>query len=159
LIIINIAIIDADLIDRGNHRFPNLASMKISGYYKSQNNNVILKTDYDDLNLFDKVFISKVFTETKVPDNVLRLSNVEYGGTGFYYDKAPFLPDEIEHSMPDYHLYDDWVQKQIDLIIKKKEKKLKRILTKSQIKTIENDFKYYNSYSIGFTSRFCFRGV
>ena len=31
------------------------------------------------------------------------------GGTGFYFDKAPNLPYEIEHHMPDYHLYDKWV--------------------------------------------------
>lgn len=30
----NIAIIDADLIGRKRHRFPNLACMKISGYWK-----------------------------------------------------------------------------------------------------------------------------
>ena len=29
-----IAIIDADLIGRKKHRFPNLASMKISGWHK-----------------------------------------------------------------------------------------------------------------------------
>ena len=29
--------------------------------------------------------------------------------TGFYFDKAPNLPDEIEHCMPDYHLYDEWI--------------------------------------------------
>lgn len=32
----NIAIIDADLIGRKKHRFPNLACMKISSYYKSK---------------------------------------------------------------------------------------------------------------------------
>ena len=40
---------------------------------------------------------------------LLCLPNVEYGGTGFFYDKAPPLPMEIEHIMPDYHLYDDIV--------------------------------------------------
>ena len=30
----NIAIIDADLLGRKKHRFPNLACMKISGYWK-----------------------------------------------------------------------------------------------------------------------------
>ena len=32
----NIAIIDADLIGRAKHRFPNLACMKLSAYYKAQ---------------------------------------------------------------------------------------------------------------------------
>lgn len=39
----NIAIIDADLIGRKKHRFPNLACMKISGHYKELGNNVCLK--------------------------------------------------------------------------------------------------------------------
>lgn len=31
----NIGIIDADLLFRKNHRFPNLACMKISSFYKA----------------------------------------------------------------------------------------------------------------------------
>ncbi|HRR49597.1 MAG TPA: hypothetical protein P5293_06565, partial [Bacteroidales bacterium] len=41
-------------------------------------------------------------------------SNVQYGGTGFFFDKAEPLPYEIEHHMPDYHLYDDWVKLEVD---------------------------------------------
>ena len=109
----NIAIIDADLIGRQKHRFPNLASMKLSAYYKANGNNVKLKTDYNNLEEYDKVFVSKVFTDTVIPDDILTLPNVEYGGTGFYYDKAPKLPNEIEHIKPDYTLYDDWVNKKM----------------------------------------------
>lgn len=133
-----IAIIDADLIGRNKHRFPNLACMKISGYYKEKNV-VELKTDYNSLESYDKVFILKVFTDTPIDENILQLPNVEYGGTGFYYDKAPKLPNEIEHHMPDYHLYDDWVNEQL----KNGGKRL--------------DFKYYLDYSIGFLTRGCFR--
>lgn len=134
-----IAIIDADLIGRNKHRFPNLACMKISGYYKEYNNEVELKMDYDNLDVYDKVFISKVFTDTPVDEDILKLPNVEYGGTGFYYDKAPKLPNEIEHHMPDYHLYDKWVNEQL-------ENGGKRV-----------DFRYYLDYSIGFVTRGCFR--
>lgn len=134
-----IAIIDADLIARKKHRFPNLACMKISGYYKSLGYDVSLKTDYDEVNKFEKAFISKVFTDTKIDDEVLKLHNVTYGGTGFYYDKAPALPDAIEHHMPDYHLYDEWVESQIRRGGNKR------------------DFSYYRDYSIGFLTRGCFR--
>ena len=133
-----VAIIDADLIGRKRHRFPNLACMKLSSYYKSQAE-VVLKTDYNDLHDFDKVFISKVFTDTPIDDSILILPNVEYGGTGFFYDKAPKLPHEIEHCMPDYHLYDDFVNRQIEQGKKRSE------------------FKYYLDYSIGFLTRGCFR--
>ena len=135
-----IAIIDADLVGDKKHRFPNLACMKISGFYKKQGNFVELKTDYENLEEYDKVFISKVFTNTPVDGSILSLPNVEYGGTGFFYDKAPRLPDEIEHCMPDYHLYDDWV--------------------KSKIEGGENrnHFKFYLDYMIGMVTRGCFRG-
>ena len=135
----NIGIIDADLIDKKKHRFPNLASMKLSGYHKELGDNVSLLLDYSNILDFDKVYISKVFTDTKVPEYILKLKNVEYGGTGFYYDKALQLSYEIEHHMPDYHLYDEWVNKQL-------ENGGKRL-----------DFKYYLDYSIGFVTRGCFR--
>ena len=171
----NIGIIDADLIGRPKHRFPNLACMKLSAHYKKLGRNVTLITDYRDLFskfielseniepklqflilddttkkgyvryyneedvIFDKIVISKVFTDTPIPIQIKNLGIVEYGGTGFYYDKAPKLPEEIEHHMPDYHLYDDWVKKELE----KGGKKL--------------DYKYYTDYSVGFTTRGCFR--
>lgn len=154
-----IAIIDADLVGKKKHRFPNLVCMKLSGYYKEQGHEVELKLDYKDTDKYDKVFISKVFVQTEIPnepedkseknentvlewykDNeFLKKPNIEYGGTGFYYDKAPELPKEIEHHMPDYHLYDDWVNSRL-------EKGGNRL-----------DFKYYLDYSIGFVTRKCFR--
>lgn len=44
-----IGIIDADLIGRDSHRFPNLACEKISGYWKEQGAEVILLTDYSEV--------------------------------------------------------------------------------------------------------------
>lgn len=126
----NIAIIDADLISRKNHRFPNLAAMKLSAYWQPY---AKLKLDYNDLDQFDHVYISKVFTDTPIDKGILELPNVTYGGTGFYFDKAPALPYEIEHIMPDYHLYDEW---------------------SAGKKNVEE----YTDYSIGFLTRGCFRG-
>lgn len=134
-----IAIIDADLIGRKRHRFPNLACMKISGYHKEQGHDVTLELSYDNVLNYDKVFISKVFTDTPIKEEVLSLPNVEYGGTGFFFDKAPNLPDEIEHHMPDYHLYDEWVINQLLNGVRK------------------NELKEYTDYSIGYLTRGCFR--
>lgn len=136
----NIAIIDAEIVGKTKHRFPNLCSMKLSSYHKSIGDSVTLKTDYEGLELFDKVYISKVFTKTEVPEHVLSMPNVQYGGTGFYYDKAPPLPPEVEHIMPDYHLYDEWVEQAISSGVKR------------------NEFTYYLDYSIGYLTRKCFRG-
>ncbi len=145
-----IAIIDADLIGRRNHRFPNLASMKLAGYHRERGDDVELVTDYSLLFdaggvkagqlLFDRVFISKVFTDTPVPPELLTLPNVSYGGTGFFYANAPPLADEIEHHMLDYHLYDGWCKEQITAGLKR------------------SALTYFLDYSIGFTTRGCIRG-
>lgn len=135
-----VAIIDAEIVGKTKHRFPNLCSMKLSAYHKSKGDEVVLKTDYENLAEFDKVYISKVFTKTYVPEEVFTMSNVEYGGTGFFYDKAPPLPSEIEHIKPDYHLYDEWVEEAIRQGVKRSE------------------FTYYLDYSIGYLTRKCFRG-
>lgn len=43
----NIAIIDADLLGRTKHRFPNLVCMKLSAYYKSKGHEVrVVKTKF-----------------------------------------------------------------------------------------------------------------
>ena len=86
---------------------PNLACMKISGFHKQMGDQIHLLTEYSGFNEFDKVYLSKVFTATRYPPEVLKMENVEYGGTGFYLDQAPELPYEIEHAMPDYSLYAD----------------------------------------------------
>lgn len=134
-----IGMIDAEIIGKKKHRFPNLACMKISAYHKSIGDNVQLLFNYDDVPKYDKVYISKVFTATPVPDEVLFMPNVQYGGTGFFYDKAPKLPDEIEHIMPDYHLYDEWVE------------------TCLQNGASKKSLQYYTDFSLGFATRGCFR--
>ena len=52
-----IAVIDADLIGKKKHRFPNLASMKLSAYYKAQKNDVNLLKSYENLKSWNKIFI------------------------------------------------------------------------------------------------------
>lgn len=134
-----IGIIDAEIIGKSRHRFPNLCCMKISSYHKSMGDDVILLLSYDGLADFDMVYISKVFTKTMIPDEVLSLPNVRYGGTGFFYDGAEPLPYEIEHAMPDYHLYDEWIAGRISEGAKRSE------------------LAYYLDYSIGYLTRGCFR--
>lgn len=135
-----VGIIDADLVGKKKHRFPNLVCMKISAWHKKQGDTVELLLDYDTIENYDKVFVSKVFTDTPIPEGVVNLPWVEHGGTGFYYDKAQPLSYEIEHSMPDYHLYDDFVKSALENGVKVKE------------------LQYYTDFSIGFTTRGCIRG-
>lgn len=136
-----IGLVDADLLNRGT-RHPNLALMKMSGFYKEQGAEVellIKREDLDRLEEFDEVKISKVFKQSKFPKEILELPNVEYGGTGFFDDGGESMPDEIEHHMPDYELYLPYVNGKIEGGQKR------------------SKFTDYLDFSIGYTTRGCFR--
>lgn len=154
---LKIGIVDADLLDHGT-KHPNLALLKISGYCKSivlpsgEHHDVRLICDYSELKSedllndceFDVIAISKVFKFTNLSAELQYLVNEHYayyGGTGFFEIDGPNLPPEIEHHMPDYHLYDSYIENQTggDEVKKKK------------------DWDDYLNYSIGFTTRGCIR--
>ncbi len=148
-----VAVIDADLIGRKKHRFPNLVCEKISAYWKERNATVELKLDYDNLNKYDQVYIAKVFTDTPFPSKIKETKKIHLGGTGFYFDKAPNLPDEIEHHKPDYHLYDGWIESEVE----RAEKECKANGKEFKKSNFMVQFKEYTDYSIGFMTRGCFR--
>lgn len=156
---LKIGIIDADLLDHGT-RHPNLALEKIAGFCKELGHEVRLICSYDELNLgnpfflaeqdFDVLSLSRVFKFTKIPQSIKMMINAGvmfYGGTGFLDDfkddveLLPSLPSEVEHHMPDYTIYDEYIEKQ----------------TKGDAKLIKRDYDDYKSYSIGFTTRGCIR--
>lgn len=90
-----VLLIDIDSI------IPNLALMKLSTYYKRRGDTIFL----NELLNPDEVFISCIFKENRAKAlGITRMFNcpVEIGGYGIS-DKT--LPDEIEHIMPDYALY------------------------------------------------------
>jgi hypothetical protein len=80
-------------------KIPNLALMKISAYYKAKGYEVEFYTPFK---LYDLTYASKVFSYTQdykyYPDGTIK------GGTGYTGDYT-VLPDEIEHTCPDYSLY------------------------------------------------------
>lgn len=116
--------------------------MKISAYYKDRGDDVSLVDNWlFDASSYDIICMSKVFTDTELPLNIesalyttgyLGRTPLAYGGTGFFFDKAPALPPEIEHIKPDYNLYSAFV-------------------------TNDLKYKFYRDYSIGFLTRGCFR--
>lgn len=91
------------LIDLDNSgKFPNLALMKISGYYKSKGHEVewyqpLLGGEYDI------VYISKVFSWSLEYPYPINAKKIIKGGIAYGLDNK--LPDEIEHTYPDYSLY------------------------------------------------------
>lgn len=169
-----IGIIDADLIGRQKHRFPNLACEKISGYWKEKGAEVHLLLSYDGMEdggqtsffdsvseTYDRIYISKVFTDTPIPEWIENLKylppdetrRIQIGGTGFYFDQAPPLSDEIEHHMPDYHLYDEWIESETQKAKAAAEAQGKMF----KLASFMVQFKEYTDYSIGFLTRGCFR--
>ena len=154
-----IGIIDADLLGRDRHRFPNLVCEKIAGYWIEQGAEVKLLSNYNNLDEYDEVYISKVFTDTECPD---KFKNKEWldkhpkihtGGTGFFFDQAPPLPDYIEHHMPYYDLYNDWINENV----KQAEEDAKKENKPFNKERYMVQFKEYLEYSIGFVTRGCFR--
>lgn len=164
---LRVGIIDADLIGRDRHRFPNLVCEKLSAYWKEKGAETFLLMDYNHIFEYDKVYISKVFTDTPCPEKfysekwLARHPKIQVGGTGFYFDKAPNLPDDIEHHMPDYHLYDEWIFENVKKA--EEEHNAKELLKPEKKRKPFNkasymvQYKEYLEYSIGFLTRGCFR--
>lgn len=105
------------LIDVDGHHFPNLALMRISAYHKSIGDEV--EWWWSDLEHYDKVYMSKVFSDTYSPDigAPMNADEVIRGGTGYCISlgndgKEHFAKDinvplkpEIERCFPDYSIY------------------------------------------------------
>lgn len=103
------------LIDVDGRNFPNIALMKISAWHKAQGDEVDW---YNGLfsRHYDKVYLSKVFSNTLDYEYPIDADEVIRGGSGycitmengrevFHKDKDLPLRHEIEHSYPDYSLY------------------------------------------------------
>lgn len=95
------------LIDVDGHNFPNLPLMKLSAWHKAQGNFVEMYQGLhsDPKFMYDRVYMSKVFDDTYTADEFepCNAKEVFRGGTG--YNLRNKLPEEIEHIMPDYSLY------------------------------------------------------
>ena len=85
-----IGLVDADLLDGGT-RHPNLALLKIAGFLFDNSIEFELIEDSNaDISKYTRVYLSKVFTFTKLPQiyhdaqNEDCQTNIVIGGTGFY---------------------------------------------------------------------------
>ena len=105
------------LIDVDGHHFPNIPLMKLSAWHKTHGDTVEW---YEPLlsGYLDRVYMSKVFSFTEDYPYHIRADEVIKGGTGYCIetvngmeryqkDKDVELPDEIEHTYPDYTLYSE----------------------------------------------------
>lgn len=160
-----IGLVDADLLDNGT-RHPNLALLKLAGYFKDHGQEFELIWGNDvELDRYSRIYLSRVFSFTNLPDfynncpENKREDLFRIGGTGWYMggNEKEDWPDQrrddlhrlekdedlpglcMQTQMPDYDLYKDYVESQI-------EKGFKR-----------DKYKDYLDYSIGFLTRGCFR--
>jgi len=86
-------------INKERNPFPNLALMKLSAYHKARGDEVFLNFP---LCQPDLTYASCVFTWKAKGLNLLKAGIIK-GGSGI--DLTTELPPEVEHTMPDYHLY------------------------------------------------------
>lgn len=105
------------LIDVDGHHFPNLALMRISAWHKANGDDV----EWWQGNLFhyDKVYMSKIFSDAYSPDipEPVNADEIIKGGTGYcitlgedgkeHFDetKKVKLPEYMEKMFPDYSIY------------------------------------------------------
>lgn len=83
--------------------FPNLAIMKIAGYHESKGDIVEWYNGNLYESMYKKIYASKIFSFSDMPDLPLHKSLI--GGTGIdFYNK---LPQQIENSNISYSLYPD----------------------------------------------------
>lgn len=110
-----IGMIDVDKKNIKNP-FPNLALMKLSTFHKSKGDVVEW---YDPLlgGYYDRVYVSKVFSFTPDYDYHINASEIFRGGSGYaiyndnkgeryYREKDNSLSYEVEHTYPDYSIYE-----------------------------------------------------
>ena len=101
----NVALVDID-----SHNFPNLVLMKLSAWYKAQGDDVFLTHPAEFLyggrtfKQYDRIYGACVFGENSKTAEAIEAAGGYVAGSGT--GKPDTLPDEIEHIMPDYSLYD-----------------------------------------------------
>ena len=110
-----IGLIDVDAMSRKKAKYPNLALMKLSAWHKKQGDEVEW---WNGLLHYDRVYVSKVFSDSYAPDieYAINADEVIRGGSGYCIDtvdgkeeyrteRDSRLPYEVEHIYPDYELY------------------------------------------------------
>lgn len=171
-----IGLVDADLLDGGT-RHPNLVLLKLAGFLHDNNIEfeLIEKSDID-IERYEKIYISKVFTFTEEPKFVKKYRDTQYwhkfsfGGTGYYATIENDKDFVIRRKNDMFQLENDLFLNTLPNIRGGKEMGLDMAHQMPYYdlynKYIENKvregkkisyFKDYLKYSIGFLTRGCFR--
>ena len=105
------------LIDVDGHNFPNLPLMKLSAWHKAHGDSVEWYQPLFSGHL-DRVYMSKVFSFSPDYEYHVDADEVIKGGSGYcielvdgkeiyHAERDQKLPEEVEHTCPDYSLYPD----------------------------------------------------
>ena len=146
-----IGLLDADLLGNGT-RHPNLVILKLAGYFRDHKIPYeLIFGDSVDIEKYDRVYLSKVFTFTDLPLFITKYKNqhpntwmhkISEGGTGFYateedrdifnekrkedmlrLNNDPLLPGfSMAHQMPDYNVYDHYIEHAVSLKVEEDSK-------------------------------------
>lgn len=172
-----IGLVDADLLDNGT-RHPNLALLKIAGFLKDNEipHELILDSDID-ISKYDRIFLSKVFTFTKMPifyikaNDVIKHMKIATGGTGFYADEVNMKTYSEKRKTDMLSLEQDaflnrfpnrrggYKDKGIDMAHQMPDYDLYIPFVNKQVFAgfKRDKYKDYEKYSIGFLTRGCVR--
>ncbi len=172
-----IGLCDADLLDNGT-RHPNLVLMKIAGLL--YDNHVLFELILDknaDLSRYDHIFMSRVFTFTRLPEFYDRAlgtpdeAKFHIGGTGFYANEKSITIYRKKREEDFFRLeYDEYLntlrnyrggskRNGIDMARQMPYYHLYDCYVEKQVKAGSKRDKYkdYQKYSIGFLTRGCVR--
>ena len=157
--------VDADLLDNGT-RHPNLVILKLAGYFRDHHIAYeLIFGDSIDIEKYDYIYLSKVFTFTNLPDFITDykhrnpstwFNRIKEGGTGFYateedyeifnkkrredmsrLNNDPFLAGfSMAHQMPDYNVYNRY----IDYAVSQKVEEDCKVFFKKSHKYPDSDF-------------------
>ena len=101
---------------------PNLEIMKLTNYYRTEENTFcrlidLKETSFDN---YDKIYVfSESNKYSSVSDNLLRAKNVIYGGTAFTNNKyIPFENPIIDYTLPRTTIYKDFLKQKYNEGIK-----------------------------------------
>ena len=172
-----IGLCDADLLDNGT-RHPNLVLMKIAGFLSD--NHILFELILDpktDLNRYDHVFMSRVFTFTHLPEFYTKAigtsdeAKFHIGGTGFYANETSIIEYRKKRQKDFFSLDNDEYlntlenhrggkkAKGIDMARQMPYYRLYDFYVEKQVKAgfKREKYKDYQKYSIGFLTRGCVR--
>lgn len=172
-----IGLCDADLLDNGT-RHPNLVLMKIAGFLFD--NHILFELILDsnaDISRYDHIFMSRVFTFTKLPEFYVNAIGTQYerkfhvGGTGFYANETSVREYRKKRVTDFFRLDNDEYlntllnhrggpkEYGIDMKRQMPYYHLYDVFVENQVKAgVKRDkYKDYHKYSIGFLARGCVR--